>query len=138
MVVRFGLDIEGTDDFDYSIATTDGKVIADIISDIGSSESSLINEVATKHGLDLTPFTLVSKTEEDVMGSWQDPGILWETAEKLTKVLEKEESYILGKDIAHRRCDIRRLQAYKLSLYDIMKFCRIAQQKNKKVRFMRF
>jgi hypothetical protein len=138
MVVRFGLDLEGTDDFDYSIATTDSKVIADIISDIGNGENSIIVEVAQKHGLDITPFTLVSHSEADVMGPWQDPEVLLNTAEQLTGIFEKEESYILGKDIANRRCDIRRLQRYKLSLYDIMKFCRIAQQKNKKVRFMRF
>jgi len=136
MGVCTGFDIEGTDDFDYSIARTDGKGITDIVFDIRESADSVINELARKYKIDVTPFTLVPSNEDDVMGPYQDPKVLLHSAEQLTSAFEKEESGILGKRIADRKVDIRRLQYYKLSLYDIMKFCEVAAQKNKQIRFM--
>lgn len=135
---RMGFDMEGTDDFDYSIAQTDGKAIHDIISDLASNPESVIREVAQKHDINITPFEMAPKTQDEVMGPWQDPGPLLIAAEALNKVFEIEESLIIGKDIAGRRVNIRRIQMYKLCLYDIMKFAKIAQQKNKKIRFMQY
>jgi hypothetical protein len=136
MGVCTGLDIEGTDDFDYSIARTDGKGITDIVLDIKSSEDSLINELARKYNIDVTPFKLVPSNEDDVMGPYQDPKVLLNSAEQLNLAFEKEETNIIGKRIADRKVDIRRLQYYKLSIYDIIKFSQVAVQKNKQIRFM--
>ncbi len=133
-----GFDLEGTDDFDYSLAQTDGKEIHNIISDLASNPDSVIREVAQKHGINIAPFEMAPKTQDEVMGPWQDPGPLLDTAEALNKAFEMEESYIIGKDIAGRRVNIRRIQTYKLCLYDIMKFARAAQQKGKKIRFMQY
>jgi hypothetical protein len=138
MKERMGFDMEGTDDFDYSIAQTDGKEIHDIVSDLISNPDSIIREVAQKHGINITPFEMVPKTQDEVMGPWQDPEPLLITAEALNKAFETEESYIMGKDIDGRRVNIRRIQMYKLCLYDIMKFARVAQQKGKKIRFMQY
>jgi hypothetical protein len=138
MKVRMGFDLEGTDDFDYSIAQTDGKVIHNLVSDIASNNDSVIREVAQKHGINITPLEMVPKTQDETMGPWQDPGPLLVAAEALNKAFEVEESFIIGKDIAGRRVDIRRIQTYKLCLYDIMKFARVAQEKGKKIRFMQY
>lgn len=135
---RMGLDMEGSDDFDYSIAQTDGKGILDIVSDLESNADSVIKQVAKKHEIDITPLTIAPKNQDEVMGPWQDPGPLLVAAENLNKAFETEESFILGKDISGRRVDIRRIQYYKLSLYDIMKFAKIATQKGKKIRFMQY
>jgi hypothetical protein len=128
--------MEGTDDFDYSIARTDGKGLTDIVMDINHSEDSIIVELALKYSLDITPFKKIPQGEDDPMGPYQDPDALLHCAEQLNLAFEKDESNILGKRIADRKVDIRRLQYYKLSLYDIIKFCQIASQKNKQVRFM--
>ena len=136
MGVCTGLDIEGTDDFDYSIARTDGKGITDIVHDIRDSEDSVITELARKYEIDITPLTLVPLKKEEVMGPYQDPKMLLHCAEQLNLAFEKDESSIIGRRIADRKVDIRRLQYYKLSLYDIIKFCQIASQKNKQIRFM--
>lgn len=136
MGICTGLDIEGTDDFDYSIAKTDGKGLTDIIMDINNSENSTIKELAQKYDLDISPFKLIPQGEDNPMGPYQDPDALLHCAEQLSLAFEKDENNILGKYIADRKVDIRRLQYYKLSLYDIIKFCQIASQKNKQVRFM--
>lgn len=136
MGFRTGLDMEGTDDFDYSIARTDGKGITDIVLDIKDSDDSVINELARKYKIDVSPFKLVPLKGEDVMGPYQDPKVLLHSAEQLNLAFEKEESDIIGKRIADRKVDIRRLQYYKLSIYDIIKFCQVAVQKNKQIRFM--
>jgi hypothetical protein len=135
---RMGFDMEGTDDFDYSIAQTDGKDIHRITSDLASNPDSVLWEIAQKHQINIVPLTMAPKTQEDVMGPWQDPGPLLIAAEALNKAFETEESFIIGKDIAGKRVDIRRIQRYKLWLYDIMKFAKVAQQKGKKIRFMQY
>jgi hypothetical protein len=138
MKERMGFDLEGADDFDYSLAQTDGKEIHNIISDLATNPDSIIREVARKHGINITPFEMAPKTQDEVMGPWQDPEQLLISAEALNKAFEVEESLIIGKDIAGRRVNIRRIQMYKLCLYDIMKFARVAQQQGKKIRFMQY
>jgi hypothetical protein len=138
MEVRTLLDLEGSDDFDYSIASTDGKGITEIVLDIMVSEESFFTEIAQKHGVDISPFATAPKSKEEVVGQWIDPTLLLQTATSLYKALESEGESLVGRKIADREVKIRDLSLYKLSLYDIMKFCEVAVKKNLKVRFMMY
>lgn len=138
MVVRTLLDLEGSDDFDYSIASTDGKGITEIVLDIMNPGESLFNEIAQKHGVDISPFTKAPKNKEEVVGQWMDPALLLQAATRLYKALEAEGEGLVGRKIGERDVKLRDLSLYKLSLYDIIKFCEVATKKNKQVRFMMY
>jgi hypothetical protein len=131
-----GFDLEGSDDFDYSIASTDGKGITDIARDITSSQDSILNTLAKQYKIDVVPLSLVPLEKDEVMGPWQDPFVLLNTAQAMYQALEEEGNFLLGKKMGGKKITLRTLQFYKLSLYDIIKFCKVATQKNKKIRFM--
>jgi len=138
MEVRTLLDLEGGDDFDYSIASTDGKGITEIIIDLLVSEESFFQEIAQKHGVDITPFLGAPKSKEEMVGQWIDPAQLLQTATALYKALESEGEVLVGRPILDREVKIKDLSLYKLSLYDLMKFCEVAMKKNLRVRFMMY
>ena len=102
------------------------------------SEDSLFNEIAQKHNVDISPFATAPKSKEEMVGQWVDPTLLLQTATALYKALESEGESLVGKKIADREVKIKDLSLYKLSLYDIMKFCEVAVKKNLKVRFMMY
>lgn len=136
MGLRTGLDLEGPEDFDYSMASSDGKGISDIAMDIRKKEDSLINELAKMHNIDVSPFSMIPVSKEEFAGPWQNPDVLLQAANRLYQVLEKEGNDLLGKEIADKKVTLRQLNYYKLALYDVIKFCKIASEKNKRVRFM--
>ncbi len=138
MEIRTLLDLEGSDDFDYSIASTDGKGITEIVLDIMVSEDSFFKEIAEKHGVDISPFKKAPKSKEEMVGQWIDPALLLQTVTTLDKALESEGESLVGRKIADREVKIKDLSLYKLSLYDIMKFCEVAVKKNLKLRFMMY
>ena len=136
MGLRTGLDLEGPEDFDYSIAYSDGKGISDIAMDIRKKEDSLINELAKMHDIDVSPFSMIPVSKDEFVGPWQDPNVLLQAANKLYQTFEKEGNNLIGKEIADKKITLRQLNYYKLALYDVIKFCKIACKKNKRVRFM--
>jgi hypothetical protein len=138
MKIRTLLDMEGSDDFDYSIASTDGKGITEIVLDIKVSEESFFKKIAQKHGVDISPFETAPKSKEEMLGQWIDPANLLQTVTALYKALESEGEGLVGRKIANREVKIKDLSLYKLSLYDIMKFCEVAMKKNLRVRFMMY
>jgi hypothetical protein len=138
MEVRTLLDLEGGDDFDYSIASTDGKGVTEIILDILVSEQSFFEEIAQKHGVDITPFLSAPKNKEEMVGQWIDPAQLLQTVTALYKALEREGEGLMGRKILDREVKTKDLSMYKLSLYDLMKLCEVAMQKNLRVRFMMY
>lgn len=138
MEVRTLLDLEGGDDFDYSIATTDGKGVTEIVLDILVSEESFFSEIAQKHGVDITPFLSAPKSKEEMVGQWIDPDQLMQTVTAMYKALESEGESLVGRRILDREVKIKDLSMFKLSLYDLMKFCEVAMQKNLQVRFMMY
>lgn len=138
MVTRTVLDLEGSDDFDYSIATTDGKGITEIVLDIMNPEASVFRELARKHGVDIAPFTKAPRTKDEMVGEWQDPGVLLTAATRLYKALEAEGEDLVGRMMGENEIKLKDLSYYKLSLYDIMKFCETAIERNKQLRFMMY
>lgn len=138
MEIRTLLDLEGSDDFDYSIASTDGKGITEIVLDIMVAEESFFKEIAHKHGVDISPFTTAPKSKEEVVGQWIDPAPLLQSVTALYKAIESEGESLVGKRIADRDVKIKDLSLFKLSLYDLMKFCEVAVKRNLKVRFMMY
>ncbi|UCF07402.1 MAG: hypothetical protein JSW28_07030 [Thermoplasmata archaeon] len=135
---RTVMDLEGSEDFDYSIASTDGRGITEIVLDVMESKDSMFNEIAQKHNIDISALSKAPKTKDEFVGPWQDPAVLLQTVTGLYKALEKEGEELVGRKVAGQEIKLKDLQYYKLSLYDIMKFCEVASKKNLRVRFMMY
>jgi hypothetical protein len=123
-------DLEEKDHPDYS---TDEKVITDILIDIFFEKDSIIHTLAKKYNIDLSQFK--TWPDDDILGPWQDPVKLMQSASNLHQAFIKEGNNLLEKRMFRGKIKNIDLECVKGSLEDIITYCEFAKERGKRVRF---